>query len=386
LGSGDSLSINGVQLSGFAVQKGDADGSLVREINAVSALTGVTASRNDEGLVELSAEDGRNIAIQAQGAGASLGFVDGAIQGGQLTLSSTKSYSLRFSSSGVNDQALGGIARSTSGGGGAGSPSLNSSIISGGEVVFSSPPGPPSPVSYAQDNSRFNASAEITSITGAYVSGGGFANPQDFYGYYQNNKMFIAPDNAGTPNFGAAQQSNGISGSNTFTINGASFSINYATANIDSNSGGDKRVSAFKFRLSEATVGGGAVEALMSKRLDQNHVASIDISSARGARRAIGIIDVALEEVNYYRGQLGATQNRLSSMVNNFEQARFDLSAAHSRINDADFAQELSALSSSQVIQQAGVSVISQANASFATALNLLSTGVESAEGSALYS
>ena len=393
LGNNDSLTINGVQISGVTIQAGDADGTLVREVNAVSRLTGVTASRNDQGMIELSAEDGRNIAIGAQGTATGLGFADGTIQGGQLTLTSTQSYTLRFSDASVNSATLGGVANIPRGSGS--SPSLTSRIISTGEVTFASGGGGGNPSAYSVGTGGFNANTEVTSVTGAYVSGGIFSNPQTFYGYFANGQMYLSIGNDTDVDVTSRLTDSGISGSNTFSINGSSVKINYQTGSIDSTlkltgSPGlrDYQVSGFKLELSEASVagGGGPVEAYMTKRLDSNHVASIDLSTARGAKRALGILDVALEEVNYYRGNLGATQSRLGSMVNNFEQARYDLSNAYSRINDADFAQEVTQLSSAQIIQSAGISVLSQANTSFATALSLISTGAEPQGAGSLYS
>ena len=72
------------------------------------------------------------------------------------------------------------------------------------------------------------------------------------------------------------------------------------------------------------------------------------------------------------RADFGALQNRLESTVANLQVNHENLSAARSRITDAGFAQETAHLAKSQIIQQAGVSVLSQANQSLSIALSLL--------------
>ncbi|MAY40944.1 MULTISPECIES: flagellin [unclassified Neptuniibacter] len=101
-------------------------------------------------------------------------------------------------------------------------------------------------------------------------------------------------------------------------------------------------------------------------------VSSIDISSARGAQEAIGIIDSALEQINSTRGDLGAVNNRLDFTVNNLSNVSENVAAARSRIEDADFAAESAALSRAQVLQQAGTAMLAQANAAPQQVLSLL--------------
>lgn len=101
-------------------------------------------------------------------------------------------------------------------------------------------------------------------------------------------------------------------------------------------------------------------------------VNSIDISTAAGAQKAIGIIDNALDTVNNLRGDLGAVNNRLEFTMNNLSSISQNVSAARSRIEDADFAVESANLSRSQVLQQAGTAMLAQANAQPQQVLSLL--------------
>lgn len=101
-------------------------------------------------------------------------------------------------------------------------------------------------------------------------------------------------------------------------------------------------------------------------------LSDIDITTSKGAEAAIIAIDNAVDSVASSRAELGAIQNRFESTIANLEISRENLSAANSRILDADFAQETAALSKSQVLQQAGISVLAQANARPQQVLSLL--------------
>jgi flagellin len=91
-------------------------------------------------------------------------------------------------------------------------------------------------------------------------------------------------------------------------------------------------------------------------------VSAIDISTVAGANAALSSIDAALATVDSTRASLGAIQNRFSSTVQNVQNSAQNVSAARSRIQDADFAAETANLSRAQVLQQAGTAMVAQAN------------------------
>jgi flagellin len=101
-------------------------------------------------------------------------------------------------------------------------------------------------------------------------------------------------------------------------------------------------------------------------------VRDADISTVAGANDAILRVDAALDSVNKVRGELGAIQNRFESTIANLGTSVENLSASNSRILDADFAAETANLAKSQVLQQAGISVLAQANARPQQVLSLL--------------
>jgi flagellin len=123
--------------------------------------------------------------------------------------------------------------------------------------------------------------------------------------------------------------------------------------------------------LTPFAAAGGAGTIVMGVNSDKS-VTSVDISSRGGAVEALDVIDLALENVSAARADLGALQNRLESTINNLSTTSENLSASRSRILDADFAQETAQLSRNQIIQQAGVSILAQANQQPQIALSLL--------------
>jgi flagellin len=98
----------------------------------------------------------------------------------------------------------------------------------------------------------------------------------------------------------------------------------------------------------------------------------IDITTVQGALDGLDAVDNALQSVSSERANLGAIQNRLQSTIDNLSINVENLSAANSRILDADFAAETAELSRTQVLQQAGISILAQANAAPQQVLALL--------------
>ena len=89
-------------------------------------------------------------------------------------------------------------------------------------------------------------------------------------------------------------------------------------------------------------------------------------------QQSLSFIDDAQISVNAMRANFGAMQNRLNSTVNNLAVAHENLSAANSRIRDTDIAAETAEMTRNNILQQAGVSVLGQANSIQQVALKLL--------------
>ncbi|MDF9434316.1 FliC/FljB family flagellin [Chromohalobacter israelensis] len=101
---------------------------------------------------------------------------------------------------------------------------------------------------------------------------------------------------------------------------------------------------------------------------------TVDTSSALGAKSEtpLGKLDSAISDVDSQRSELGAMQNRFDSAITNLSTTETNLSSARSRIEDADYADEVSNMTRNQILQQAGTSVLAQANQLPQNALSLL--------------
>jgi flagellin len=112
---------------------------------------------------------------------------------------------------------------------------------------------------------------------------------------------------------------------------------------------------------------------------DVNVVAlGINLSSVAdkvNAQNSLAAIDGALNSVTSTRAGFGAIQNRLQSVINNIQTSKENLSAANSRIRDADFAEETSELTKNQILMQSGTAVLGQANSTIKSVLSLLGQG-----------
>jgi flagellin len=92
-------------------------------------------------------------------------------------------------------------------------------------------------------------------------------------------------------------------------------------------------------------------------------IAGLSVSSFSNAQLALTQVDAALTSVNSARANLGAVQNRFDSTISNLQTVSENLSASRSRIQDADYAEETAKLTRAQILQQAGVAMLAQANA-----------------------
>ncbi|HEX5393348.1 MAG TPA: flagellin [Rhodocyclaceae bacterium] len=98
----------------------------------------------------------------------------------------------------------------------------------------------------------------------------------------------------------------------------------------------------------------------------------MDVSTVDSANRTLAMVDSALANINAQRARYGALQNRFETTISNLQATSTNLSAARSRIQDADFASETANMTRNQILQQAGIAMLSQANAMPNQVLSLL--------------
>ncbi len=122
------------------------------------------------------------------------------------------------------------------------------------------------------------------------------------------------------------------------------------------------------------TIQGSATEVLTSASEASvlQKIADFDISTVSGANLALTVADAGLQQISAQRAKFGALQNRFSSTISNLETSVENLSAARSRIRDADFAAETAELTRTQILQQAGTAMLAQANQVPQNVLSLL--------------
>ena len=101
-------------------------------------------------------------------------------------------------------------------------------------------------------------------------------------------------------------------------------------------------------------------------------LAGVSITSVTGARAAMDVIDKAINDVSTRRSDIGAVQNRLGVTISNLGSARENISAANSRIRDVDVAAESADMTRNNILMQAGVSILAQANQMPSIALSLI--------------
>jgi flagellin len=185
----------------------------------------------------------------------------------------------------------------------------------------------------------------ITSINVLSDGHGGFS-------FTDQNGSAISSAAASTI-FSAGAQTNATTGApvTTLTMNTAAY---------------DQTNAALDSSVLAATAQIGAVNA------SNTSVSKLDISTVSGANVAMVAIDNALTAVSNLQASLGAAQNRFSAIATSQQAEATDLSSAQSQITDANFAQETANLSKAQVLQQAGISVLAQANSQPQQVLKLL--------------
>jgi flagellin len=172
----------------------------------------------------------------------------------------------------------------------------------------------------------------------------------------------FAGTNTGSLSFRAPQASDG-----TFdeTTAATAFTTDlYATGQV-------KFSSSDAYSITDAA-GGTVMGNTNTAASTLDDVGGIDITTQLGSNNAIQIVDSALQFINGSRAKLGAVQNRVESTISNLSTTSENLEAARSRIQDADFAKETADLTRSQVLQQAGMAMLAQANAQPNNVLSLL--------------
>jgi flagellin len=365
LTNGD-LTINGVAIGSIAAAATSvtqADNA-VTAINALTAQHGVSASRNaSTGALTLTATDGRDITIGA-GNAASLQVITDiynatgldAGAGTDPTGSTTATFVLDVSDGIIANGANTGAANELE---------LGDTVVIDGvtyefqdaatavasgntKVTVVAGAGDQTDAFGAALESAINSlSPTQTTVTASYAAGSDTLTlTQSKIGAYA-----ITIDETGMTDAAVFPAAGGAAGTNA---TGATTAVtNYGTLTLSS----DKNFT-FSGTTAQLTAAGLNTASTALTKLSDT-----DISTIGGANAAIVVLDGALAQIATIRADLGAIQNRFESTIANLTTTSENLTAARSRVVDADFAAETANLTRAQILQQAGIAVVAQANA-----------------------
>jgi flagellin len=392
-------------------------GDLVDKINR--DVAGVTASLSSEGGLILSNDTGNEIVI-AGGAAADAGLVADTYQG-YVSLSSADGEAIEI---GLVDSSTTGSTTSTTGAAQLKSMGFNEStgsdVVKGGSVAGTTITandaiqingvdlGAVNATTAADKAFAINAISDESGVTASATTTVSYSASVSFAaaetGFNVNGvkiDLTAAMTNATMDDLVSAINLSGIQG----VV--ASADVDTGELVLTSQSGADIKVSADTDEVLIGTAGGATAtttgEITLTGKNGKDVVitsnataesskdtalAKIGVTAQGGSEVAVGIglsvtsaanasnsidrIDDALNKITESRANLGAIQNRLGSTISNLENVSQNISAANSRIQDADFAAETSKMSKSQILQQAGTSMLAQANASSQSVLSML--------------
>lgn len=425
-----NVTINGVSIAITTTATSNAANraSVVGAINAYSGQTGVVAvdTNSDKDGVKLVAADGRNIRVTTVAAGATGLAAAGTYYGG-YTLSSTGAITV---TAGSGELAQAGLAAGTYSPMQAAVSSYNSagatnagvtlSALSSGDVtingiVIGSSAGLDNISTSSNASSSLAKAAAInmvsaqtgvtatatnvirgTAMTGAAVSAGTISIngvqvsiSLTASSTAQNRQAVVTAINAVQGQTGVIATDTGTdSGGVTLTAaDGRNIQLdvaNLADTNTGLSTGTQYNLGSLKLTSTAAikidagpTATNGVIAALgmfagtYGAGRSGNALSSMDVTTASGALAALTSIDNAITSVNTFAANLGAIQNRFTSVVSSLSVYSNNLQAARSRITDTDFASETTALARNQVLQQAGTAMLAQANASMQQVMQL---------------
>jgi flagellin len=133
---------------------------------------------------------------------------------------------------------------------------------------------------------------------------------------------------------------------------------------------GTNELTALAVSGTVAGVTNGAYTA--DAAVNEDTLSAIDLTSVKGSQTAVLVIDQAIKNIDQQRAHLGAVQNRFDNTIGNLQNITENVSAAKSRIQDTDFATETANMTKNQILQQAGTSILAQANQLPQAVLSLL--------------
>ncbi len=211
-------------------------------------------------------------------------------------------------------------------------------------------------------NGQPDLSSLVSAINNNSAQTGIAANVQTVNG---TNELVLTQSNGNNIVFGSS--TSGLASGSTGSL--YAVAANSTTQVGETISSGTANVlfqGAVQFQSSQSYAIGNATNIGFSSQaasLSGSAVSNINVSTAQGAQQAISILDQAINNLNQQNGALGAIQNRIQASVSNDQTTATNLQSAQSVVQDANIAQATSQLTKYQILQQAGISTLAQANA-----------------------
>jgi flagellin len=356
INAGD-LSINGVALGAIpAASTGAGQGAAVASaINNLQSQTGVTATYNTtSGALSLTSAEGRDITLVSFNAAGATRVLNATgltatSGGGAATLGTSTVLSSATTVSGENF-TLNGVIFTLDSTVGANTNTVVDAThvkvgfvdLTGLQTVATAAANIEAAFSTAKADSR--TSAALLPLTAAGAATVTFSDTR--VGLAATvGRTLTGSLTGGTITAQASGADSGAAGVQLTKVNGGTMTLNSASAFTLTGVGSGL-----------AYAGMGALTVGLSK------LSAASIDTIASANSALAVIDAALSQVNTQRANLGAVQNRFSSVVSNLQTSSENINAARSRIRDADFASETANLTRAQILQQAGTAMLAQAN------------------------
>lgn len=418
-----TITINGVSTASVSTTTGASVSrqSVVAAINAISDRTGVTAvdTGDDNSGVKLTAADGRNIAVTLSTVtAASTGLTSTSITYGSYSLTSSKTISITEGTGTITNTGLRAGEYEAQKSFVTAKDAGTTTALASGDVKINGVLIGASLTSYDTASSTLNSASAVAKaaavnlvssatgvtatakneLTGASMTAASLTGSISINGV--STDVFSTVSDTAKDRAATVDAINKISGrTGVVAVDGGSDSLgvklvaadgrnivlSYST--LTSAATGAAAAGTYVGRVTLSSAGAISVDrgttatGTTNLGIDAGNYGSgksgqaltqVDLTTVAGANAALTAIDNALAQVNSARGDLGAVQNRFNATVANLQTQAESLTASRSRIQDADFASETSSLTRAQILQQAGVAMLAQANALPQQVLTLL--------------
>jgi flagellin len=360
-----NLTINGVSIFGATGESVAGGGSLssttiFNAINADSSSTGVSATFNSDGSINLTSPTGVDITV-SETASATTGTLSGG-------LSNTSYLENSATAKGTLSATAYGTALSSTSGELQGSITLSSSdsiALSGSAITGTAAAGG---IALQYDNTHNAADNLIdlgTTVVGSAAVGTAATGIKGTSGdQFIVNGQSIVVGSAASASAEASAIATSISTNSVLKAEGITATAS-STGVLTITGGTETQVDVTgTSSIISSVIGTGASSPTVNsyQAATAGSLAGISVSTVADAQAAIETVDAALNQVSTLQGQLGAVQNRFTSVISNLTASTQNATSAQSTIQDTDYASATSQLSRAQVLSQAATAIIAQAN------------------------